>query len=150
MPNPFAALTSELVQAGSIVENGLFVWQNHIYTVLSEKLIPAHERDEGKIYVRSIAAGWTKNPHDRWQFHLGNVEQFQADCRVAELLFNPNWQMPNQPSQPSGSAKRVTDGVRDMLAILEDENATEAEKDTAASTIVEGVAPDIMQKASRR
>jgi hypothetical protein len=44
---------------------------------------------------------------------------------------------------------RVTEGVRDMLAILEDPEATEDEKSMAASTIVEAVAPDIMEAAVR-
>ena len=42
------------------------------------------------------------------------------------------------------NVKRITEGVREMLAILEAGDATEDERTGAAMTIVEAVAPDIM------
>lgn len=52
-------------------------------------------------------------------------------------------------SEPAEPIKRITEGVRDMLAIIEDPDATEQEKSAAASTIVEAVAPEIMEDAAR-
>jgi hypothetical protein len=55
----------------------------------------------------------------------------------------------SEPNAQPASEKRITEGVRDMLAILEDPAATEDEKSMAASTIVDAVAPDIMEAATR-
>jgi hypothetical protein len=55
----------------------------------------------------------------------------------------------SEPNAQPASEKRITEGVRDMLAILEDPEATEDEKARAASTIVEAVAPDIMEAATK-
>ncbi len=54
-----------------------------------------------------------------------------------------------KPSEPPTDEyiKRVTKGVREMLSILEAGDTTEDERATAAVTIVEAVAPDIMEKA---
>jgi hypothetical protein len=53
----------------------------------------------------------------------------------------------SEPNAQPAREARITEGVRDMLAILEDPTATEDEKSMAASTIVEAVAPDIMEAA---
>ncbi len=45
--------------------------------------------------------------------------------------------------------KRITTAVPDMLRIIDDPNATEQEKSAAASTIVEAIAPDILQEATQ-
>jgi hypothetical protein len=55
----------------------------------------------------------------------------------------------SEPNAQPASEKRITEGVRDMLAILEDPAATEDEKSMAASTIVEAIAPNIMEAATR-
>lgn len=51
------------------------------------------------------------------------------------------------------SEKRITAGVVEMLAIIDDPTSTENERSMAATTIVEGVAPDILEafvKATER
>lgn len=52
------------------------------------------------------------------------------------------------PVEPP-AAKRITSVVPDLLAILNSADASEDEKSAAASTIVEAIAPDIMEMATR-
>jgi hypothetical protein len=45
------------------------------------------------------------------------------------------------------STKRLPYIAREMLAIIEADDSTEDEKDAAASTVVEAIAPDILAQA---
>lgn len=74
-------------RVGSIEENGMFIFGNDLYRVLPEPTGLDYDEMAGKMMVQKIAAGWTNNPTNRWQFGEYSVETFQIDCVVAELVF---------------------------------------------------------------
>lgn len=74
-------LEIEEQEAGDLPINSIFIYQSAMYVVLRES------DDENFLLVKQMAAGWRKNPDDRWLLSEGVQEKFNGYCSVGAFLF---------------------------------------------------------------
>lgn len=97
-----AVMPCRIRRAMDIPVNGVFFWQSTLY-VMGDRDDEAWDSDGNSLPVRAIASGWTSNPYDRLQVSSAidrGWERFNGDCRVAEVLFNPNVDYFGRQSNP--------------------------------------------------
>ncbi len=69
------------IDAYDIPVHGIFLWQNTLYRVVKHI-------DDHFVEVQRIAAAWTSNPYDRWQYATeASIERFNGYCEVKEFIY---------------------------------------------------------------